>query len=73
MGDWAIVIRGTGCHHNSDPKIDADHEAAEFVRRLKAQGHTIKSATFTSGGEHDVSDPEWYAKAWAKKPEPGGP
>lgn len=50
MGNWNINIQGTGCHHNNDPKIDADKTFQKLVEELKAQGHTIESATFTYGG-----------------------
>lgn len=70
MGDWNITIRGTGCHHNGSKAIDADLAAADFVRKLKAQGHTIKSATITHGGEGDLSDPDAYEGANAKAPDP---
>ena len=46
MGTWKIEITGTGCHHNNDPKIDANLAAADFVQKLKEQGHTVRSATF---------------------------
>ncbi len=49
MGDWNINIQGTGCHHNGKPEIDADLASIEFVKALRAQGHVIRSATFTSG------------------------
>lgn len=71
MGQWTIVIHGTGCHHNFkkvEGKLvpdgdgdherscaDADHAAAKFVRKLRAQGHNITGATFTSGGMEDIS------------------
>jgi hypothetical protein len=54
MGDWAIVVVGTGCHHNGKPEIDANLAAEDFVRRLRSQGHTIVSATFTKGGRDDL-------------------
>lgn len=61
MGQFTIVIHGTGAHHNweTDDKgyikgrrndYDADLLFAEFVDKLKARGHTITGATFTVGG-----------------------
>lgn len=66
MGQYTIVIHGTGAHHNwatekRDGQIgdiitgrkndyDADLMFAEFVDALKAKGHTVTGATFTSGG-----------------------
>ncbi|BCM89070.1 hypothetical protein IAD21_00913 [Abditibacteriota bacterium] len=54
MGNWNINIQGLGCHHNNNPEIDADMAAADFVKTLKSQGHTIQSATFTYGGTVDL-------------------
>jgi hypothetical protein len=54
MGDWNINIQGTGCHHNQNEKIDADLASVEFVKTLKAQGHTIHDATFITGGKTDL-------------------
>lgn len=51
MGDWAVVVHGTGAHHNSDYPKDADRMAQRFVDDLIAAGHTVRLATFTSGGE----------------------
>lgn len=61
MGQFTMVIHGTGAHHNwaTDEKgyikgrrndHDADLLFAEFVDHLKAKGHTITGATFTVGG-----------------------
>lgn len=51
MGNWAIVIRGVGVHHNGDrlPE-DANRMAAGFVETLKAAGHSVTEASFTHGG-----------------------
>lgn len=58
MGDWAIVINGTGAHHNKDYPTDADRMAQKFVDDLVVAGHQIALATFTSGGRTvlDTSD-----------------
>lgn len=50
MGDWAIVIQGTGAHHNKDFPQDADRMTQRFVDDLVRAGHDIVSATFTNGG-----------------------
>jgi hypothetical protein len=51
MGDWTIVIHGTGTHHNNKA-CDADQVARDMVEVLKARGHHVHGATFTHGG-HD--------------------
>lgn len=56
MGNWNINIQGTGCHHNGKPEIDADLAAKEFAGKLKAQGHTIEAASFTSGSKLDLTE-----------------
>lgn len=66
MGQWTIVIHGTGAHHNwattdgpdgrtgyitgRKNDYDADLMFAEFVDQLKERGHTITGSTFTHGG-----------------------
>jgi hypothetical protein len=76
MGNWNITIRGTGCHHNDKADVrDANKAAAEFVQRLKADGHTITAASFTYGAEDDLGEPDKYlaqreARAQAKPPSP---
>lgn len=52
MGDWAIVIHGTGVHHNTqiDLKEDADKMFDDLVRVLEEAGHTVRHAEFTYGG-----------------------
>ena len=70
MGQWTIVIHGTGAHHNwvtadgpdgrsgyiagRKNDYDADLLFAEFVDLLKAKGQTITGATFTVGGMEGV-------------------
>ena len=55
MGNWAMVITGVGCHHNTKSdaewrkKNDADVQFADFVQSLKDAGHSISSASFTFG------------------------
>lgn len=56
MGDWNLTIQGTGPHHNQpgNDDTDVDKIAPEFVDRLKAAGHTIRSASLTYGGAEEV-------------------
>lgn len=49
MGDWVIIIEGTGMHDNADYSQDADKMMARFVEELKVASQEIESATFTSG------------------------
>jgi uncharacterized protein (DUF2237 family) len=56
MGNYAIVVHGTGSHHNG-LRTDADQMAADFVEHLRAKGHNVTSASIVSGGEHDLLDP----------------
>lgn len=59
MGNWAIVVQGTGGHHNRNYPKDANRMAAAFVQDLKDAGHTVESATFTHGGR-DYIDGKAY-------------
>lgn len=62
MGQWNISIHGMGVHHNGKTlKEDANRMAADFVRQLRAAGHTVSKATITYGGEEDVTDNVAYA------------
>ncbi len=61
MGNWNISIHGTGSHHNKKNPGDANRMAADFVKQLRAKGHTITKATITHGGEDDVTDADKYA------------
>ena len=54
MGNWAIVINGVGCHHNTDYPQDANRMAKEFVEKLEEAGHSISHASFTHGGEEPL-------------------
>ena len=71
MGQWNISIHGTGSHHNKANKGDANRMAADFVRQLKAQGHTVAKATITYGGEEDVTnvDAKDEADRWKDPPD----
>lgn len=66
MGQWNISIHGTGCHHNKNLPTDANRMAADFVKQLRAAGHTVTKATITFGAEDDVTDAEKYAEDAAK-------
>lgn len=59
MGNWRIIIEGTGCHHNGVRGAevgDANLLAEDLVRTLRAKGHCIYDAmtafelTGTPGG-----------------------
>lgn len=54
MGNWTLLIEGTGCHHNDNPEIDIDKLAPKLVDEIKAQGHTVQHATLTVGGRNPV-------------------
>lgn len=49
MGDWTIVIVGSGAHHNPDYDGDADRIFYETVKRLKEAGQEIEHAFITTG------------------------
>jgi hypothetical protein len=69
MGQWNISIHGTGIHHNTKQPDDANRLAAEFVKQLRAKGHTVTKATITYGGEEDVTDAEAYEESYRKADE----
>lgn len=48
MGNWRIVIEGTGPHHGPPEQHAADAEklAARFVAQLVESGHSIAAARF---------------------------
>ena len=48
MGNWTLVIHGTGPHHNRN-KSDADQMATKFIKELHAH-HKIEHVSFTHGG-----------------------
>lgn len=57
MGNWVINIEGTGQHHNNQHPKDADVLAIEIVKILRAAGHNVEYATFTSGGRVSAMPP----------------
>lgn len=63
MGNWHIAIEGIGPHHNKGYDKDADKMAVEFVKALRAAGHTVEAATFTHGGRDDVGSVPFDPKA----------
>jgi hypothetical protein len=71
MGNWNITVRGVGIHHNNGRKDDANVMTADFVRALKAAGHSVVSASFTYGGEDDLTkvEPAPPATTPSTKPE----
>jgi hypothetical protein len=74
MGNWNITIRGVGCHHNRRADVkDANKAAAEFVKRLKADGHSVVAASFTSGGEDDITDADTYLAGLEAQEKPKDP
>ena len=51
-----VAIRGIGIVHNDPPMPnDANILIAEFVEKLSALGHDVRSATITSGDVDDVT------------------
>lgn len=49
MGNNCIIIRTVGCHHNGR-SFDAEQIAKRCVDELRANGHSILSASVESGG-----------------------
>lgn len=60
MGDYTLVIHGTGQHHNKRVSAnapvakDADQLLEEFVKELKENGHVVELATITHGGRESI-------------------
>jgi hypothetical protein len=62
MGDYTLVIHGTGAHHNNKVvegkevrgNTDADHLLDKFVQELKDNGHVVEVATITHGGRETI-------------------
>jgi hypothetical protein len=57
MGDWTLVIHGTGPHHDNHPH-DADAIGGEAVEALRRAGHTIHHAAIMHGGRHSLLSSE---------------
>ncbi len=69
MGNWNITVRGVGSHHNPSNPKDANVMTADFVRALKAAGHMVVSASFTYGGEDELTSAAPVAHSESTKPE----
>ena len=54
MGNWNVTIRGAGQHHNGYPR-DVEKLVAEFVDKLRRNGHTVTAAVVTTGSEVDCT------------------
>jgi len=62
MGNYTLVIHGTGQHHNKKQvgdvmvghPADADTLLEKFVGELKENGHVVELATITHGGRESV-------------------
>lgn len=54
-GDWVIVIRGHGAHHNVR-ETDANRMLSGFVRDLRRAGQKVTHASFQNGSEEHVHD-----------------
>lgn len=46
MGQWTIVVEGTGAHHGQY-EYDAERMARQFVDELTARGHSVNHASIT--------------------------
>jgi cell wall-associated NlpC family hydrolase len=53
MGNWTMVIEGTG-QHNSNSKNDSDELLREFVMVLKQSGQIVDHVTITAGMRETV-------------------
>lgn len=53
MGNWTLVIHGTGPHHN-DKDYDVEKLAAVFVQQLQANGHSIQDARVNMGSTQEI-------------------
>jgi len=56
MGNWVIIIHGTGAHHNGSV-TDADQIAANLTDELTKAGQFVTSAKFVCGGENNLQSP----------------
>jgi hypothetical protein len=57
MGHCTITVHLSGSYHTKDNPKDANRMTAKFVDELKAAGHSVQRASFTSGGREDLLDP----------------
>ena len=58
MGSWTATVSGHGIHDNGRDD-DADALFDKFVKDLEKSGHTVKVATFVSGGGRDFKTGEY--------------
>ncbi len=64
MGDWTLIVSGSGSHHNRSANggigfpEDADVRLLEFVDQLCADGHTLRHASIVYGAA-DTIEFEW--------------
>lgn len=56
MGNWTMLIEGTGQHHNNEDPNDANVMFSEFVGKLKEAGQNVEHATFTNGAREKQED-----------------
>jgi len=56
LGDWTIVIQGTGPHHNENNPGDADKMLDLFLLKLKLKGHNLSHAAITTGGKEEYKN-----------------
>lgn len=51
MGNWTLVIEGTGAHQNGKA-VDADRLAMDFINVLVQNGQNVEHATFTCSSRY---------------------
>ncbi len=58
MGDWTIVIHGTGPQNNDalNDDGDADKMLQQFLLKLKQKGQKLSHASITCGGRQDYKN-----------------
>lgn len=54
MGQWTIVIHGTGQHHNGGDDKDANRMLKDFVTNLRNSGQMIDDARFTHSAREKI-------------------
>jgi hypothetical protein len=77
MGNWTIIIEGTGSHHNRGALSDADVMLLDFVLRLRKSGQSVEHVSFTSAARdrgvadmalaHPAKEPFIFGAASVKK------
>ena len=59
MGSWTMTVHGHGMHDN-DHDNDAEHLLSEFIKDLRAKGHTVHQVRFTVGTDRALTENgEW--------------